>query len=212
MLSYTLAPHAIYPRQLHQGVSLLRHTLTALHRPPETIILGGDSAGANLAVGIISHILHPHPEIDPLRLDDGKRLRAAILLAPWASFDLDWPSMTRNARKDFLSPSVTASWSASFLGDPAMRNRDPYNEPLAAEQAWWAGLRGVLQDCLVVGGADELLADVVRELARRFSTALAGALTVLMAEGEWHDMPVLSLLGAGGEQDKAIRSFVKARV
>lgn len=95
-----------------------------------------------------------------------------------------------------------------MMGKP----RDAYNEPLAAPRGWWADLQGVLQECLVVGGADELLVDSVRELGTRFKAALGAGAALLVAEGEWHDMPVLPSLGGGGMQDEAIRSFVKARV
>lgn len=44
-LAYTLAPHACYPRQLQQGVEMLRYTLDELDRNPSNIMIGGDSAG-----------------------------------------------------------------------------------------------------------------------------------------------------------------------
>lgn len=44
-LAYTLAPHACYPRQLQQGVEMLRYTLDELDRSPTNIMIGGDSAG-----------------------------------------------------------------------------------------------------------------------------------------------------------------------
>lgn len=163
MLSYTLAPHAPYPHQLRQAVELLRYVCTDLKRSPANITIAGDSAGANLAVGVLSHMLHPHAEIPALELEGG--LGAAILLAPWASFRTDWPSSSYNARKDVVSPAAGNRWSESFLGG---RERDGYNEPLAAEEGWWKGLDGVVREILVVGGSDEILVDCIRELARRF--------------------------------------------
>lgn len=88
--------------------------------------------------------------------------------------------------------------------------RDGYNEPLAAEEGWWAGLDGVVKEFLVCGGGDELLLDPIRELVRRFQAVHAGV-TLVIAEGEWHDKPVLSSLGVGGEQDAAIKSFIASR-
>ena len=124
--------------------------------------IGGDSAGANLAVGVLSHMLHPHPEINPLKLEG--KLRAAILLAPWASFRTDWPSSRYNANKDVVSAVAGDKWSQSFLGG---KEPDEYNEPLTAKEDWWEGLDGVVRDILVVGGGDEVLLDCIRELARR---------------------------------------------
>ena len=45
MPTYDLAPQASYPRQLTQGVEILRYLITELGRKPENIILAGDSAG-----------------------------------------------------------------------------------------------------------------------------------------------------------------------
>lgn len=83
---------------------------------------------------------------------------------------------------------------------------------MVAEQEWWRGLDGVVKECLIVGGGDEILLDQIRELGRRFRAVHEEGVTVVIARGEWHDMPVLSMLGAGGEQSAAIRGFVKARV
>lgn len=43
--TYDLAPRASYPRQLTQGVEILRYLITELGRKPENMILAGDSAG-----------------------------------------------------------------------------------------------------------------------------------------------------------------------
>lgn len=98
-------------------------------------------------------------------------------------------------------------WSESYLGG---KKRDAYNEPLAAEEGWWLGLEGVVKEGLIAGGGDEMLADVIRELGKRF-VAVHKGVTVVMADGEWHDKPVLSVLEMGGEQDAVIKSFVSSR-
>ncbi len=110
-------------------------------------------------------------------------------------------------KKDHVLNELADVWSGSFLGG---KQRDGYNEPLAAEEGWWVGLEGAVEECLVVGGGDELLADIIREVGRRLGDVHPGV-TVVMAEGEWHDQPVLSALGMGGEQDEAIRRFVRSR-
>lgn len=163
MLAYTLVPHGTYPTQLRQAVELVRYTVTELKKRPENVSIGGDSAGANLAVGVLSHMMHPHPEIEPLTLETN--LGAAILLAPWASFRTDWPSVTSNANKDVVSSTSANIWSETFLAGTKL---DGYNEPLSAEEGWWKGLDGVVRDIMVVGGGDEILLDCIRELARRF--------------------------------------------
>ncbi len=152
-LGYTLAPHARYPQQLTQGVELLRHLINDLNRKPENIIIGGDSAGANLLLGILSHISHPHPAIAPLELS--APLRGVVLLGPWTSFDTEgWESVKYNKYKDAVTPRSANLWSSNFLGG---KPRDQYNEPMVAEAEWWRGLR--VEEVLVVAGGDEVLLD-----------------------------------------------------
>ena len=224
MLAYTLAPHETYPYQLRQAVECLRYVLTDLKRKPETISLGGDSAGANLAIGVLSHMMHPHKEVTPLQLDGGAKLASAILLAAWCSFRTDWPSSRYNAKKDIVSPNAGNQWSESFLGG---KEKDGYNEPLSASAGWWDGLKDVVEEVFMAGGGDEILVDPIRELARQYKVSMLDFLldrllillqavhpkvTVVIAEGEWHDRPIVTLLGQGGEQDAAIKSFVKSRL
>jgi acetyl esterase/lipase len=76
-LQYDLAPKTKYPSQMSQCVELLRYTLNTLAKEPSKVMLAGDSAGGNLVMGVISHLLHPHPDIDPIELTSP--LKAAIV-------------------------------------------------------------------------------------------------------------------------------------
>ncbi|KAL6715469.1 hypothetical protein ACLMJK_006430 [Lecanora helva] len=213
MLSYTLAPHEIYPHQLRQAVELVQYVFTELKRKPENVTIAGDSAGANLSIAILSHMLHPHPQIPPLNLEQGQKLGAAILLCPWASFSTDareWPSMGYNASSDYISAPSGNKWSSSFLGGQIS---DPYSEPLSADKSWWKGLDGIVEEILILGGGGEVLLDVIRELARRYEAVHPKVKTVI-AEGEWHNKPIMTAMGLprGGGQSDAVKSFVKARL
>jgi alpha/beta hydrolase family protein len=68
-VDYTLTPHATYPIQIQQCVEAIHYLVTETHHPFSSITLGGDAAGANLALAVLSHMLHPHPEIDLLLLN-----------------------------------------------------------------------------------------------------------------------------------------------
>ena len=155
-LGYTLAPHAHYPTQLTQGVELLRYLIKNLNRKPGNIMVGGDSAGANLTLGILSHLSHPHPSIAPLELE--APLKGIVLLAPWTSFDNEgWASVEYNKNKDTVNPSYANIWSGNFLGG---KPRDKYNEPMTADPEWWRGLRA--EEVLMVTGGDEILLDSIK--------------------------------------------------
>ena len=170
VLGYTLAPHRTYPAQLREAVLLLSHLRSDLQLPASAISIGGDSAGANLALGVLSHLLHPHSEIPALDLG-GQKLASCILVAPWATFDSEgWPSVQYNAHKDIVDVTMSDRWSASFLG---AAKRDAYNEPLslAADDPWWQGLDGMVRDICVICGADEVLVDSIRELVKRLQVS-----------------------------------------
>ncbi|KAI0265808.1 Alpha/Beta hydrolase protein [Gloeopeniophorella convolvens] len=63
-LEYSMAPQAQFPIQLRQANAALTHLLEhGAH--PSNIVLCGDSAGGNLALQAISHILHPLPNLPP---------------------------------------------------------------------------------------------------------------------------------------------------
>ncbi|KAL8826711.1 MAG: hypothetical protein Q9191_003636 [Dirinaria sp. TL-2023a] len=205
--SYTLAPQAPYPRQLQQGVETLRYTLEQLGHQPSNIMIGGDSAGGNLALGVFSHILHPHPTIPALKLS--APLKGAVIFAPWASFATDTPSFKANKNKDCLTAFLGETWSATFVGKAA---RDNYNEPIRTDVEWWRGLKDVVKEIFVVGGADELLVDSIKEMARKLETAHPQT-TTLIATREFHCQPIQSIMGpAEGQQADGIREWVTSRL
>ncbi|KAF9636726.1 putative alpha beta hydrolase fold protein [Lasiodiplodia theobromae] len=114
VLHYDVAPFAAYPRQLSQAAQLLNHVLRSLRFAPSNVLIGGDSAGGNLTLALLSHVLHPHPEVPIVDLapdeagEDGgegseNRLRAAVLISPWVSFDTSTASYARNATRDMIS-------------------------------------------------------------------------------------------------------------
>ncbi|KAI5867468.1 Alpha/Beta hydrolase protein [Durotheca rogersii] len=213
-LSYDLSPAARYPRQLTQAVALLRHVVEVLHKAPEDIILTGDSAGGNLALALLSHISSPHPAIPPLRL--ASKLRGLVLVSPWVSFRLNEPSCIRNARKDLLSIATLKRWAEAFMGTPSPHTDsvDCYNQPVTAPAGHWKDL--MAEEVLILGGEDEVLLDSIVQLSQKMDSALGPErVTVLITEGEAHDMPSLDLqfgLGVSGEQAKRMGNWIARRV
>ena len=57
-------PESPFPTQLRQANAALTHLLNR-GIPPENIIVGGDSAGRNLSLQLVSHVLHPLPSLPP---------------------------------------------------------------------------------------------------------------------------------------------------
>lgn len=164
LLGYTCAPEAQYPTQLCEAVELLDNLINAQRRRPQDIILAGDSAGGNLALALISHILHPHPDV-PTKIHLDEPLRAAVLVSPWVDFDVNQTSFDRNVNTDYLTKVVGACWSGAFMGSA---KPDKYNQPKLADAAWFKNVDSVVGDVLIWGGGGEVLIDSIEKFAEGF--------------------------------------------
>jgi acetyl esterase/lipase len=161
-LSYILAPHAVHPSFIQQGLSALQYLIEKTHRDPSTILLGGDSAGANLVANLLLHLGHPHPDCTPYTLS--KKLKGALLISPWVSFETTNPSFERNKKSDYLTKTALDKASAAFIGPDA--KHDAYSQPIDAPAEWWSEVsEKVVEDVLVWGGGGEVLIDGITEFA-----------------------------------------------
>lgn len=124
------------------------------------MILCGDSAGGNLVLGLLSHLLHPNSSVTPVKLP-GPFLGAA-LVAPWGDFRTIAPSYTRNAFKDSEDAIVLSKWAACYMGSACV---DPYNQPFRASAAGWENTDSVVQHILVTAGMDEVFVDDIEAFA-----------------------------------------------
>jgi acetyl esterase/lipase len=218
-LSYDLAPGAIYPRQLQQAAALLHHVLTKLGKDPQNLVLTGDSAGANLALSLLSHIAHPHPSgtIQPIDLKR-KNLTGAVLISPWVDFSTDAQSFTTNKYKDCIDPNAVQQWSSAFLGEPYPHasKLDCYNQASTAPESWWEGLP--VEKVLVLAGDEEVLVDGIVKFADKLKRGLGeGRVELFVAKGEFHDQPTVDLqLGykesAEGKQAKLIKRWIGSKL
>lgn len=157
---YTLTPRARYPTQLRQATEALRYILTDTGRSPSNVIVGGDSAGGNLAMATLLHLSHPHPEIEPISLS--APLAGVFGFAPWVNFNRDWPSMTENAYKDIIPPSALEKWSSAYLNNG---EGDSWSEPSRAPAEWWKDVK--TERILILAGADEILLSPIEAFAKK---------------------------------------------
>lgn len=169
-LSYTLTPHASYPTQLRQAVEALRYILISTPRTPADVIVGGDSAGGNLALAVLLHLTHPHPEIEPLAADLAP-LAGVVAFAPWANFAVDGPSMQKNRYKDVIPPEALVNWSRAYL---AGKTADAWSEPNRAPLEWWKGAKA--EHVLILAGGDEILFSPIDDFAKKFQVCLSSSL------------------------------------
>lgn len=121
--SYTLAPKGQYPLQLQQAAEALQWLVTKQGKDPGKIIIAGDSAGGNLSLAVLSHLMHPHPDVPEIKLREP--LMAALLISPWAQFVPDDESIKRYQASDMVTPGAAKRWSSNYMGsiDNAQSNR-----------------------------------------------------------------------------------------
>lgn len=163
---YRLAPEHPFPAGVDDAVTAYRW-LTEQGFAPSSIVIGGDSAGAGLALSTLIMLR-----------DDGTPLpRAAMLMSTWA--DLTASSPTLMSLRD-VDVQVTAEdlRGAGLLyigaGDPA----DPRASTLFADAA---GLPPLLMQV----GSHEVLLDDSRIFAER-ARAAGVDVTLEVFEGMWH--------------------------
>ncbi|KAF9894807.1 hypothetical protein FE257_004428 [Aspergillus nanangensis] len=207
LLAYDVSFDAPYPRQLQQATALLDHLLHTLNRPASDIILAGDSAGGNLAIAVLSHILHPHPNVAPLTVSGP--FAGVALLSPWVTFNTtDAASMKKNQYKDVLAGPVLDNWAAIFQGSAPT---DHYLEPLSAPQEWWSGLP--IEDVLITAGADEIFVDDIQSFGNKLQAAVPKT-SVVTTHQEIHDHLVMEfdLKEPASQQRQALQKWICARV
>ncbi|KAF2189098.1 alpha/beta hydrolase fold domain-containing protein [Zopfia rhizophila CBS 207.26] len=217
-LAYSLAPEAIYPTQLKQAVELLRYLIETEGRDPSNIILGGDSAGGNLTIGLLSHLSHPHPDIQALCLPT--KLHAAFLISPWCSFNTHTPAFISIAEKDCFDARALNRWSSAFLGSDSPFAGDFYNEPVLAPAPWWEQTAEVIGEVLIWGGGNEILLDGIEEFAKRFQKGFGskgGRVSFVVTAKAAHEEMILErLMGYKGDSGtgsaKVVQDWVKAKL
>lgn len=117
---YRLAPQAAFPSQL---LDALQTYLTLLHPPPNSlhkpipasnIVLGGDSAGGNLAFALLQLLLQLQrtapANTTPTITFHGRQVTAPLPAgctanSGWFDITRSMPSITINARYDYLPPA-----------------------------------------------------------------------------------------------------------
>ncbi|KAL4934124.1 putative 6-hexanolactone hydrolase [Aspergillus undulatus] len=212
-LEYTLSPPAEYPTQLRQAVEALRYILSGDEgagqggRDPSNVIIGGDSAGGNLAFSVLLHLTHPHPEIESLSLNGSGELAGVFGFAPWVSFDLGGKSVTENAYKDCVPALGLKVWSEAYLG--SRKEGDAWSEPVKAPTEWWVGAK--TKKVLILAGGDEILLSAIEGFAKRFKTVVPQT-TYIVGYEETHVSPVYSGTGLDGQQARGLRNWLGAHL
>jgi acetyl esterase/lipase len=227
-LEYTLVPDATYPTQLKEAAAVLAHLIDNNGRKPSDIFVSGDSAGGNLAMSLLSHLLHPHPDVPAVKMEEP--LAGALLYSPWVSFSTEYSSFD-NLLLDVLPPMTLRKWSAMFLNkanptnpeaDPGPVSGDAYTEAAKNPMSWWKGLHNICSHIFVAYGGSEVLADAIEEWESPLKKGWAegggdpSAIIFLKGAKEAHIAPIVDVMAPGADvkskTQEAIEGWYKARL
>ncbi|KAJ6145792.1 hypothetical protein N7470_009687 [Penicillium chermesinum] len=181
----------------------LRYIL-ASGRSPSNVIVGGDSAGGNLALATLLHLSHPHPEIEPIDLSEP--LAGVFGFSPWISFRTDWPSFTENMYKDCVPVDVLKRWAEMYLEG---REGDPWSEPLRAPAEWWRDAK--TERVLIIAGSDEILLSPIRDIAEKIKSVFPNT-TFIVGYDESHDAHLYVDAGRQTQTGKDLRQWIRSRL
>jgi acetyl esterase/lipase len=128
------------------------------------VIIGGDSAGGQLCLAILSVILHGFPGVDPLKLD--RPLAGALLISPWVSYNTDGSSWKENKDKDIVPAECLHILTKAYI-DPNDHNN--YSEPHQADVSWWRNAPA--KSILNVYGGYECFRDDIADVGKLLKEA-----------------------------------------
>ncbi|MCJ1309502.1 hypothetical protein MMC25_003162 [Agyrium rufum] len=210
LLSYSLATTgALYPTQLRQAAGCLEYLIGPGGKKAENILIGGDSAGGNLCASLLSHLVHPHPDIAPVQLN--RPLAGAALVSPWGNFAHDADAYTRNQYKDSWDAPALSKCAEVYLGDA---KPDEWNQPFRAKAEWWTDISSKVRDILITGGSEEVMADDITAFAKKIEVNHSSTTTTVVS-GEVHDQAFMDPLFFDNRQaasTKLFKEWVKARL
>ena len=215
-IQYDLSSAATYPRQLTQCVEAIRHIVDIEGIDPASIILTGDSAGGSLCLATLAHILHPHPDIKPLKLSSP--FKGLVTISAWINFGMDTPSFTGagpDPLHEPMNPANLHTWAAAYLGagpsyltskqtKPSPSPPDFYNQPGLAPSSFWAGASEHVSEVLTTAGGHEMMLDEITEFVERFQGSMEGKSEWFVDREGFHAEPVLGI-DMGFEEGDAVR-------
>lgn len=169
---YPLAQEAVFPAA-PEAAQVAWDGLRALGYRPEDIVIAGDSAGGNLAAGLLAQVLAR-----------GECPAGVVLFSPWADLTLSGDSLHRNGKHDPILPieRISEIIELYLAGADA---RDPRASPILADYP-------DAPPVLIQTGAEEALVSDSENLALRLREG-GGEVTLDL----WPGCPHVWQLGDG---------------
>ncbi|KAJ6533223.1 Alpha/Beta hydrolase protein [Mycena capillaripes] len=189
VLQYSLYP-ASYPTQLNQ-LQLAVHHIMSLGVAPAHIFLAGDSAGGNLVLQFLSHILHPSPLAAAAPSTSMTGFRGVCLISPWVMLDGATNSETANESLDLVPATCLRHWQDTYLKAVPDAHRT-YVQVADVQLGWFSGIHNVANRILITAGRNEVLQDSIQRLAEVIQGE-QGDVQLVMQTGGVHCDPIFDV-------------------
>lgn len=189
---------------MKQAVACARYILDQPNRDPATVFLGGDSAGGNLVGGVLSHLAHPHPQIEPLSIRGN--LGGVVMIAPWTLLDTEFPDQEIYHGGDLITQAVAQPWASAYLNGVT---RDYYTDLSTAPTDWYKTFP--VNTVLITGGGNEILLPIIQDFAAKLKEGFPGTVELCIGHRECHVAPIYNLeLGDSTEteQGKKVKAWL----
>jgi acetyl esterase/lipase len=157
-IEYRKAPDHVFPAWVDDGFAAFTWLLEQGHRADE-ILLGGDSAGGNIALAVTHRLRRKR-----MPLPGG-----LILFSPWADLGCEGASYVKNELRDAMFEAKAVRSLGAFLtqGQTLRDARDPERSPIHADLTGFPRM-------LIFAGSTEVFLDDARTVARRAKAAGVG--------------------------------------
>lgn len=123
---------------------------------PQNMQLMGDSAGGNLVLQVLGHLLHPLESERVPALSLPAPFKGAYVMSPWVDLSDIFGTLSSGEKTDILTVATIKSWGAQSLGPVPAKHLD-YIEANSAKEDWWKGVDAFVDRVLITAGQDECL-------------------------------------------------------
>ncbi|KAG7442006.1 alpha/beta-hydrolase [Guyanagaster necrorhizus] len=167
MIQAELVPDNPFPTQLRETKAALDMLLNGGAKP-ENITLAGASAGGNLVLQMLAHILHRLPSVEPI---PETRFRGVFLMSPWVSMKADnglaQHLLDAKHKYDNISSLYGRHVCRTLLKD--ISDTDiPFVDPLEAPEDWFNGIDRLADSVFVMWGEVECLMEGQKRLCNKY--------------------------------------------
>ncbi|KAG7447869.1 alpha/beta-hydrolase [Guyanagaster necrorhizus] len=196
VVSYNLLPNAVFPSQLREATDGLKRLISA-GVLPENIIIGGDSAGGNLTLQLLSHILYPLHSIEPAPVRSDAHFRGLLLVSPFvgAMQDAQMPLSLLAPRheRDFIPAEYHSGVCQDLLRD-VPPDDIAYVDVLEGRKEWFKPLSQTVGRILVTVGEWDFLREKGERLYEGYLKPFHGDIRFVLEKDGIHVTPIFDFV------------------